>query len=62
MRTTELRDKLVAIQSAEKHHKLIGTSRNGERLYLDDICRSCPSRRKCYAAGRALADLETSIV
>lgn len=61
MRTTDLRNALIAIQDAESHHKLIGSMRNGYRVPLDAVCRECPSRKKCYAAGRALADLETSI-
>lgn len=61
-RTAELHAKLVAIQTDEKHHKLIGSMRDGRRLYLDEVCRSCPSRRRCKAASVALADLESKIL
>ena len=63
MRTAELRDALIAVQLGEKHHRLIGTKdKKGHPLSLDDVCRACPSRKKCRKAAVALADMETRIL
>lgn len=63
MRTAELHAALVAIQRGEPHHRLVGSrDKDGHSVPLDEVCRRCPSRRKCKRASLMLADFESKIL
>jgi hypothetical protein len=62
-RTAELHAVLETIQRSEKRHRLIGSKHpDGRPTLLDEVCRGCPSRKRCRTASVALADLESRIL
>jgi hypothetical protein len=58
-----LRAELIRIQLTEPHHWKIGAlDKHGQPTPLDEVCRRCPSCRKCRSTSVAMADIETKIL
>ena len=57
----EERLELVRLQAAEPHHRRIGVALPGHKHppTLEQVCRRCPSRKRCTEVSVSLAELET---